>query len=170
VASVVFVRSLSVAVAALLATVVVACQAVGRPPPAPLHTPHATLHPQLVELEATLTDRFGMRFANAGPHHRLGKAGGVEVDLVGAPIEEVVVSLPLDEAHDLSETLTAYLRPIEEALGRGEGLVAWTAETLRGWDRHRPLHAEAAIDGLSVRMTTSEDPSFLVLVVVHGDG
>lgn len=167
-AYVAFARPWRLALAALVALVLAACAALD-PAASPVHTPHATLHPQVAEVEAVLSERFGMEWTAAGPHHRLGQVDGVQVDLVGAPIEQVVVSLPLEDARDPAAALAAYLRPIAETLEPGEGLIPWTSETLDVWDRDRPLRAEAAIDGLSVRMTASGEPPYLVLVVTHED-
>lgn len=133
----------------------------------PVGTPHGTLHPQVVELEGRLTAEFGMRFTDAGPHHRLGKVDGVEVDLIGSPLEGAVLSVPLNAAMDRAVVLEAYTIPIAEAMGADEQLTAWASGTFRAWQREEPLEAEASIGELEVRMYSSTDPDYVVLVVAR---
>ncbi|MGH2454666.1 MAG: hypothetical protein ACRDHD_00180 [Candidatus Limnocylindria bacterium] len=59
---------------------------------------HAGHDPQAERVKAALGEGFGMTFEPAGPHHELGRAeDGVELDLVGVPVEQVVLSLPSDQ-------------------------------------------------------------------------
>lgn len=153
----------------LMLAVLAACDPAAASP-SPGHTTHQTADPQLARVESVLTERFGMRFTDAGPHHRLGRADGTEVDLVGSPIEQVVVSVPYDETRDPSDTLVAYVVVIGEALEVDEALSAWVAETLGGWGRVAPLEAETRIDEWSVRMTSEENPPYVVLVMGREGG
>lgn len=153
----------------LMLAVLAACDPTAAPP-SPGHTAHQTPDPQLARVESVLSERFGMRFRDAGPHHRLGRAERTEVDLVGSPIEQVVVSVPYDETRDPSETLVAYVAVIGEALEVDEALSAWVVETLGGWGRVAPLEAETQIDEWSVRMASEEDPPYVVLVMGRQGG
>lgn len=110
---------------AVVMLVVVACE------PAPtsvLGSPAATEHgaahdQQLDRTVAALETDHGMTFEPSGPHHVTGTdPDGNQLDLVGVPVEQVVLTVWADE-HAL-ETAQAYL-PYARDLLNGPGPV-WT--------------------------------------------
>ncbi|MEO7332548.1 MAG: hypothetical protein ABIZ71_01255 [Gemmatimonadales bacterium] len=103
-----------------LASILAAC-AGPVPTPVPSASASAPAHSQdqLSEsVKSELTDAFGMTFAPAGPHHQIGRApDGVELDLVGTPVEEVVLSLPSADVTAAIAAGHAYLPYLRELLG-----------------------------------------------------
>jgi hypothetical protein len=80
----------------LLALVLAACSAT--PSPSLPASSDEARDVQVERVKEALADDFGMTFESAGPQHELGKApDGVELDLVGSPVEEVVLSVPRDD-------------------------------------------------------------------------
>jgi hypothetical protein len=101
---------LAAAASLLLAGALLAACGTSTPSPTPgEHAGHDAVTARVMtDLEIDL----GMAFAPAGPHHELGKApDGVELDLVGIPVEEVVLSVP-DGDPDLGLAYLPYLRDL----------------------------------------------------------
>ncbi|HET6744457.1 MAG TPA: hypothetical protein VFH90_01230 [Candidatus Limnocylindria bacterium] len=133
------------------------------PSPSPSASAHADHDPQLDRVKAALTAAFGMTFEPAGPHHEIGRApDGIELDLVGVPVEEIVLSVPGIEP-ELGITYLPHLRDLLP----GPGPV-W--EWIEGGFTCRRLEAacEPMISrgNLTARFTEG-DPSYLVLVVAR---
>jgi hypothetical protein len=97
-------------------------------PPASDHGEH---DPQADRVKEELADAFGMSFEPAGPHHELGTApDGVELDLVGVPVEEVVLSLPGDDRAAAVEAGLAYLPHLRDLLHGPDPVWDWVADEL----------------------------------------
>ncbi len=91
-------RGQALAPVLLLASVLlVACVGPTTPGPPTTRPTHAGHDPQADRVRAALEAQLGVTFEPAGPHHLLGSApDGSEIDLVGVPVEAVVLSLPVD--------------------------------------------------------------------------
>lgn len=93
----------------------------------PTPPPHADHDPAALRVIAALESQQGMTFEPAGPHHELGRApDGVELDLVGVPVEEVVLSVPSDEP----ELGHAYLSGLRDLLHGPDRVYDWVAAML----------------------------------------
>jgi hypothetical protein len=133
----------------------------------PAASPHAAHDPQLERVSAALAAELGMQFEPAGPHHVLGTApDGVELDLVGVPVEEVVLSVPID---DPTSGLT-YLPHIRELLHGPDPVYDWTAAMLT-------CRTDAAADcetrreqGNLAAEFTSEGPEYVVVSLSRSPG
>ena len=87
--------------------------------------------PALARAEATLTDAHGMTFAPAGPHHVVGTdRAGNQVDFVGVPVEEVVVTLVRPMRPRRSPLADAYLPIARDLLGGPGSLWSWVRDGL----------------------------------------
>lgn len=127
---------------------------------------HATHDPALAALEAELAG-LGLAFAPAGPHHILGTGDdGVEVDLVGIPLEEAVLSVPAGEPDAVRELMEPYLAPIERALGGAPAAFdGWLGEQLAVWDGRAALRADDMFGDLHARLRSTSDPPYVVLTL-----
>jgi hypothetical protein len=86
---------------------------------------HEAHDPALARAEATLAADHGMTFAAAGPHHVTGTdPAGNQLDFVGAPVEEVVLTLDATDPDAARAVADAYL-PIARDLLHGPRPV-WT--------------------------------------------
>lgn len=96
--------------------------------PSPTPTPgHGVHDPQTERVVAALGTELGMTFEPAGPHHRLGRApDGTELDLVGVPVEQVVLSVPAASPADGQ----AYLSHIRDLLHGPDRVYDWVAAML----------------------------------------
>jgi hypothetical protein len=162
----------------LLALLLVGCSA---PTTQPAATPpsasdeHANHQdPVAADVRAELTQRFGMTFASAGPHHLLGTApDGVQLDLVGIPVVQVVLSLPGHDTAAVREAAEPYLPYLSRLLGVGSGGVGeqqsigrdLLLESLASWNASAPLDRQRSDGGLTARVTSSSDPPYVVLSV-----
>ena len=127
------------------------------------------------DVRAELTQRFGMTFASAGPHHLLGTApDGVQLDIVGIPVVQVVLSLPGHDSAAVREAAESYLPYLSRLLGvGGVGGVGeqqsigrdLLLESLASWDASTPLDRQRSDGGLTARVTSSDDPPYVVLSV-----
>lgn len=121
-------------------------------------------------IKAELTEKFGMTFAPAGPHHELGTAGnGVQLDLVGVPPEEVVLSVPADQPGRVGELAAPYLPYLQQLLVTQRAIGAdLLNESLATWDGEAILDKERSADGVTAHLSSTRDPAYLVLDV-HRD-
>lgn len=155
--------------AVLLAAALTACAS----PPLPTATPqasNATHDGHDATLEALQGDlsSLGLRFEPAGPHHVLGAgANGIEVDLVGIPLEEAVLSIPAHEPDAVRETAEPYLATIERALEAPAALDGWLGEQLAAWDGRTELRAEDTFGDLRARLRSTADPPYVVLTLTR---
>lgn len=162
----------------LLALLLVGCSAPTTQPAATLpsasdeHANHQD--PVAADVRAELTQRFGMTFASAGPHHLLGTApDGVQLDLVGIPVVQVVLSLPGHDTAAVREAAEPYLPYVSRLLGVGSGGVGeqqsigrdLLLESLASWNASAPLDRQRSDGGLTARVTSSDDPAYVVLSV-----
>lgn len=155
--------------AVLLAAALAACAtpslptATAQAPPASHDGHDATLEALQSELSS-----LGLRFEPAGPHHVLGAgANGVEVDLVGIPLEEAVLSIPAHEPDAVRETAEPYLAPIERALEAPAALDGWLGEQLAAWDGSSELRADETFGDLRARLRSTADPPYVVLTLTR---
>jgi hypothetical protein len=162
----------------LLALLLVGCSAPTTQPAATLpsasdeHANHQD--PVAADVRAELTQRFGMTFASAGPHHLLGTApDGVQLDLVGIPVVHVVLSLPGHDTAAVRDAAEPYLPYLSRLLGVGSGGVGeqqsigrdLLLESLASWNASAPLDRQRSDGGLTARVTSSDDPPYVVLSV-----
>lgn len=134
----------------------------GNPSGSPALSAHAEHDAALAALEAQLV-ALGLSFETAGPHHRLGVgADGVEVDLVGVPLEEAVLSVPAGPAA-AAQRAAPYLAPLEAVFGTGGEVQAWLAELAAGSE----LDAEVALAGADVTVRSTADPAYVVLTIAR---
>jgi hypothetical protein len=88
---------------------------------------HAAHDPQADRVVVALEAERQMTFEPAGPHHRLGVApDGVELDLVGVPVVEIVLSIPADDP----ELGHAYLPHLRDLLHGPDRVYDWVAAML----------------------------------------
>ena len=156
-------RTLTLLVAILL--LVTACAAT--PSPSPAASGHVQHDPQIERVKAALGDAFDMTFEPAGPHHEIGRApDGVEVDLVGVPVEEVVLSIPRNEP----ELGIRYLPHLRELLRGPAPLWAWMEDglTCRRLER-AACQPEVSQGNLTARFTEG-DLTYIVLVIARRQG
>lgn len=99
----------------------------GRPTGTSVRQAHATHQPQAMRVIAALERERGMTFEPAGPHHSVGRApDGVELDLVGAPVEAIVLSVPREDP----EAGLPYLTHVRDLLHGPERVYEWVAAML----------------------------------------
>jgi hypothetical protein len=135
----------------------------GGPSATPSPTAHDEHDPQLDRVKAALTAAFGMTFEAAGPHHEIGRApDAVELDLVGVPAEEIVLSIPRDEP----ELGVAYLPHLRDLLPGPRPIWQWIEDGLtcrRGDSVCEPM---ASRGNLTARFTEG-DSTYIVLVIAR---
>ena len=112
-----------IAAAAGLGILLVACRG-GASPSATSHEAH---DPAGERVRAELAAVLGVEWEPAGPHHVLGRAeDGTEIDLIGVPAEEVVLSVPADEP----ERGLDYLPHVRDLLHGPDRVYDWVAAML----------------------------------------
>jgi len=124
--------------------------------------------PQRDRIQASLEAELGMTFAPAGPHHVLGTApDGTQLDLVGVPVEEVVLSLRTADRAAMVTTGLAYL-PKLRALLQGP-TPFWDTVTTALRCRENPAASCVETVGQANVAARFSDggPDFLVLVVTR---
>jgi hypothetical protein len=144
----------------LIALLATACAAT--PSPSPSASGHAQHDPQLERVKVALNDAFDMTFEPAGPHHEIGRApDAVELDLVGVPVEEVVLSVPRDEP----ELGIRYLPHLRELLRGPAPMWAWMEDGLTcRRDEGAVCQPEMSQGNLTARFT-EDDRTYVVLVI-----
>ena len=144
-----------------------ACGTASSPSSSPSPTPHADHDPQAERVMAELSTDLGMTFEYAGPHHQLGRGpDGVELDLVGVPVEQVILSLPADD----TEAGLAYLPHLRDLLHGPDRVYDWVAAMLAC--REMPSHAceERFEQGNLEARFTDGGPDFVVVTLTRGPG
>ncbi|HYM51938.1 MAG TPA: hypothetical protein VEW45_00455 [Candidatus Dormibacteraeota bacterium] len=135
---------------------------------APTSSGHSAHDPLAEEVKTGLADAFAMSFEPAGPHHELGTApDGVQLDLVGVPVEEVVLSLPSEDRSAAVETGLAYLPHLRQLLDGPDAVWDWTAEALAC---REDLGADCEMSFAQGNLTahfTDGGEDFLVLVITR---
>lgn len=124
--------------------------------------------PQRDRIQASLESERGMTFEPAGPHHLLGtEADGTQLDLIGVPVEEVVLSLPTADRAAMVATGLAYLPKLRALLQGPTPFWNTVADALRC--REDPAAAcleTAGQANVAARFTDGGD-DFVVLVVTR---
>lgn len=146
----------------LLALALGGCALGSTPTPTPGHGAH---DPQAERVIAALDAELGMTFEPAGPHHRLGRApDGTELDLVGAPVEQVILSVPSSGP----EAGQAYLPHIRDLLHGPDRVYDWVAAMLAcRTDPARTCEAAFEQGNLSARFSDG-GPDFVVVTLARG--
>ena len=140
-----------------------ASPAASLPPPASDHGQHDAAAERAKE---ALADAFDMTFEPAGPHHEVGTApDDVELDLVGVPVEEIILSLPSRDRPAAVATGLAYLPHLRDLL-HGPGPVwDWVAEALAcREDEDATCNVSTSQGNLAARFT-EQDEDYIVLAV-----
>lgn len=146
----------------ILALVLLAGCAFG---PSPTPTPgHDTHDPQTERVIAALGTELGMTFEPAGPHHRLGRApDGTELDLIGVPVEQVILSVPADG----TEAGLAYLPHLRDLLHGPDRVYDWVAAMLAcRADADRSCEERFAQGNLEARFSDG-GPDYVVVTVAR---
>jgi len=125
------------------------------------------LDPVAEMVKAELSRDLAMSFEPAGPHHTLGKApNGVQLDLVGVPTEEVVLSIPAGEPGRVAGLASPYLPYLQRLLVTpitvGPELLL---RSLAGWDGSTPLKAARVVGGIGAEVSSGGKPPYVVLAV-----
>lgn len=138
------------------------CALASSPTPTPGHAAH---DPQAERVIAALGTELGMTFEPAGPHHRLGRApDGTELDLVGVPVEQVILSLPADDP----EAGLAYLPHLRDLLHGPDRVYDWVAAMLAcRRDPQRSCEERMAQGNLAARFSDG-GPDFVVVTIGRG--
>ena len=149
------------AVAVLVPVLLAACTSAGTP----AASSRAGHDPQADRVRAALETELGMTFEPAGPHHELGTTpAGVELDLVGVPVEQVVLSLPADDP----EAGLDYLPHIRDLLHGPDPVYDWVAAMLAcRADASRTCEVAFHQGNLRAEFT-SDEPGFVVLSISRG--
>lgn len=126
---------------------------------------HAARDPQLERVRAEL-EADGLAFEAAGPHHVVGTdADGNQVDLVGVPVEQVVITI---DASDAAAALVAARRYLPHArdLLHGPGRVWDWADEAFACRAAGEAGCETRIErgGLSATFT-DDGPAYWVLAI-----
>lgn len=138
--------------------------------PSESSAPSTALHshdPLAESVKADLADAFGMTFAPAGPHHEIGRAAdGVELDLVGVPVEQIVLSLPTADRDAALAAGRAYLPHLRELLGGPTSAWDWISDQLTcRADASATCEQRLTRAHLSARFTADGGEDFIVLVI-----
>jgi hypothetical protein len=134
-------------------------------PATPVASSHALHDPQADRVRAAMESDLGVTFEPAGPHHVLGRApDGTEIDLVGVPVEEVVLSAPIG---DLQAGLD-YLPHIRDLLHGPGPVYDWVADMLACRTDAAGRCQTRFEQGNLVAEFTSEGPAFVVLSISRG--
>jgi hypothetical protein len=130
------------------------------------HEPHDAA---LARAESTLTDARGMTFAPAGPHHVVGTdPAGNQVDFVGVPVEEVVLTVDATDGAAALAAADAYLSIAADLLGGPASVWAWVRDGLAcRADARTDSAAATTTDALSARFT-DDGPDFWVVAISRG--
>lgn len=129
----------------LVALLLTACSATPSPT-LPASSDDGAGDAQLERVKAALADDFGMTFEAAGPEREVGTApDGVELDLVGAPVREVVLAVPRDDPG----LGVAYLPHLRDLLHGPGPIYEWAENALRchadGRDRCSTDHEQGSL-------------------------
>jgi hypothetical protein len=148
---------------AIVALVVLAACSFG---PGPTPTPGHDAHdPQAERVIAALGAELEMTFEPAGPHHRLGRApDGSELDLIGVPVEQVILSVPADD----TAAGLPYLAHIRDLLHGPDRVYDWVAAMLAcRSDAARSCEESLAQGNLEARFSDG-GPDYVVVTLARG--
>ena len=135
---------------------------------APPASDHAAHDPAAERVKEALADAFDMTFEPAGPHHELGTApDDVELDLVGVPVEEIILSLPSRDRSAAVATGAAYLPHLRDLLHGPDPVWDWVADELAcREDEDARCNVSTSQGNLTARFT-EQDQDYIVLVVTR---
>lgn len=137
------------------------------PTPGPTATPHVAHDPQAERVMAELSAEIGMSFQSAGPHHQLGRGpGGVELDLVGVPVEQVILSVPADDP----EAGLPYLPHLRDLLHGPDRVYDWVAAMLTCRTVPDRACEERFEQGNVEARFTDGGPDYVVVSLTRGPG
>jgi hypothetical protein len=142
------------------------------PPTSTSADPHAGHSDPLADaVRQQLTQTFDMTFESAGPHHTLGKApDGVQLDLVGVPVVQVVLSVPGHDPATVKQDAEPYLDYLPRLLGEGADQSIGRdllLESMTTWDGSTELDKRRSADGFEARLTSTSNPAYVVLSVAR---
>lgn len=139
-----------------LLAAVAGCTAAGSTSP----DPHAEHDAGTIAAMTAIEEATGMAFQPAGPHHELGTApDGVELDLIGVPVEQAILSLPAEDP----ERGLVYLPHLRALLGGPDPVYEWVAAMLAcRSDPGRSCETEMTQGNLEARFTDG-GPDFVVV-------
>jgi hypothetical protein len=109
-----------------------------------------------------------MAFRTAGPQHVVGRApDGSELDVVGLPAVDVVLSVPAPLGGDPGPVAARYLGGVAGFAGIDPtALIAWVESVTNDWDRANDLLATATVGGWGAELRTIGAPRYLRLTLV----
>lgn len=128
---------------------------------------HAAHSASVDRVKAALAAEFLMAFEPAGPHHQVGRApDGVELDLVGIPVEEVVLSLHADDRSAMVDAGLAFLPHLRDLVHGPARLWHWAEEALICREDPEARCDDAEARGAhGARLTESAD--YVLLIVAR---
>jgi hypothetical protein len=99
-----------------------------------------------------------MTFASAGPHHVLGTApDGIQLDIVGHPPSEAVLSVPAAAGRDPTGMAAPYLPALAAFVGAPpSATVTWIQGRLASWQPPATLSAATTLGGVRIELRTIE--------------
>jgi len=149
--------------AALALALLAGCGA--EPTPGPVAPSHDAHDPVADRVVAALGAELGMSFESAGPHHRLGRApDGVQLDLIGVPVEQAILSLRADDPEEGLD----YLPHMRDLLHGPDRVYDWAAAMLAcRTDTERSCDEEFEQGNLEARFSDG-GPEYLVLTLARG--
>ncbi len=132
-------------------------------------TSHEARDPALARAEATLTDEHGVTFVPAGPHHVVGTdPAGNQLDFVGVPVEEVVLTLDATDSATALTAADAYLPIARDLLGGPASVWSWVRDGLACRAESRTDCAAATAQGSLTARFTDDGPDFWVVAISRG--
>jgi hypothetical protein len=137
-------------------------------PSTPRASPTLFLGAAAASAASGLTSATGMAFGSAGPHHVVGRApDGVELDIVGSPVTQVVLSVPAPPGTDPGPLAARYLSGVATFGGIDPtALIAWVESVTADWNRAAALLATSTVGGWTAELRTIGDPRYLRLNLV----
>ncbi len=137
--------------------------------PSVSHPSGHAVDPVAESVKSELSQRLGMTFRSAGPHHVLGTArNGVQLDLVGVPVVQVVLSVPADAPARIDEVAAPYLPYLPRLLNTDQTIGAdLLLETAATWDGAARVDKRRTSGTITARLTSGGAPPFLVLSVTR---
>lgn len=149
---------------ALAWTLLAGCSA-GAASPSASTQPHPAHDAATLRVIGALESDLGVVFEPAGPHHELGRApGGVELDLVGVPVEEIVLSVPADDP----QAGQAYLPYLRDLLHGPDRVYDWASAMLGCRAVAGRACDEFFEQGNLVARFSDGGPGYIVLTLARG--
>lgn len=145
------------------AVLLAACSAT-TPEASPSPTPAATHDPRTTAVLAALGEELGVEFQSAGPHHLLGRApNGVELDVLGNPVEQAILSVPAADP----ELGSAYLDHLRDLLRGPSRVYDWVASGLACRAASGPSCEQQFEQGNVLARFTDGGPDYVVVSITR---